>query len=45
MGDGDFAGEGAGGFVEDVLGGYFNARVKVFAGEEEEEARGGDNDL
>ncbi len=45
MGDGDFAGEGAGGLVEDVLRGYFDAGVEVFAGEEEEERRGGDDDF
>ncbi len=43
--DGDFTGEGAVGFVEDVLGGDFEAGLEVLAGEEEVEGWWGDDDL
>ena len=45
MVDGDFAGEGAIGLVEDVLGCYFETVAEVLAGEEEVEGRWGENDL
>jgi len=45
LGDGDFAGEGAVGAVEDVLGGDFDAGAQVLAGEEEVEGWGGDDDF
>lgn len=43
--DGDLAGEGAVGPVEDILGRNFDGGVKVFAGQEEEEGRWGDDDF
>lgn len=40
----DLAGKGAGGFVEDILGCYFEFGVKMFAREEEVEGwRSNDN--
>lgn len=41
----DLAGEGAGGLVEDVLGGDFEAGTEVLAGEEEVEGGWGDDDF
>lgn len=43
--DGDFTSEGAVGFVEDVLGGDFEAGFEVFAGEEEVEGWWGDDNF
>jgi len=45
LGDGDLAGEGAVGLVEDVLGGDLDALAGVLAGEEEVEGGRGDDDL
>ena len=45
LGDGDLAGEGTVGLVEDVLGGDLNALAGVLAGEEEVEGGRGDDDL
>jgi hypothetical protein len=45
LGDGDLAGEGAVGLVEDVLGGDLDALARVLAGEEEVEGGRGDDDL
>jgi hypothetical protein len=45
LGDGDFAGEGAVGAVEDVLGCDFDARAQVLAGQEEVEGGWGDDDF
>ena len=45
LGDGDFAGEGSVGAVEDVLGGDFETGFEVFAGKEEVEGRRSNDDL
>jgi hypothetical protein len=45
LGNGDLAGEGAVGLVEDVLGGDLNALASVLASEEEVEGGRGDDDL
>lgn len=43
--DGDLAGEGAVGLVEDVLGGDFDALAEVLAGDEQVEGWRGDDDF
>jgi len=43
--DADFAGEGAVGLVEDVLGAYANFFADMLAGKEEVERGWGDDDL
>lgn len=45
LGDGDFAGEGAVGLVEDVLGGNLDTLAEVFADEEQMQVGRRDDDL